>query len=86
MSYSQFTLDRVKTDFDLTIQEDQPLFTDLVELNPSPLLQQILQEYLPLALAINSEKARSEFKFNVVPGQGLTGFCDLRSRTLSHGD
>lgn len=100
MSYSQFTLDRVKTDFDLTIQEDQPLFTDLVELNPSPLLQQILQEYLPLALAINSEKARSEFiiapilgdvrhqatrpislfsgkEFNVVPEQGLTGFCDF---------
>lgn len=100
MAYSQFTLDQVKTNFDLTIQEDQPLFTDRVELNPSPLLQQILQEYLPLALAINSEKARSEFiiapilgdvrhqatrpislfsgkEFNVVPEQGLTGFCDF---------
>lgn len=61
MSYSQFTLDQVKTNFNLTIQEDKPLFTDLPQLQPSPILQQILQEYLPLALAINSEKARSEF-------------------------
>ena len=61
MSYSQFTLDQMKADFGLTIQEDQSLFADLTELAPSPLLEQILQQYLPLALAINSEKARSEF-------------------------
>ncbi|MBP0017860.1 MAG: hypothetical protein J7647_09915 [Cyanobacteria bacterium SBLK] len=61
MSYSQFTLDRVKTDFELTLEEGRALFPNPPELSPSPLLQQILQVYLPLALAINSEKARSEF-------------------------
>jgi hypothetical protein len=61
MAYSQFTLDQVKTNFGLTIQEDQPLFPNTAQMPPSTLLQQILQDYLPLALSINSEKARSEF-------------------------
>ncbi|MEM9543026.1 MAG: hypothetical protein AAGA60_26485 [Cyanobacteria bacterium P01_E01_bin.42] len=61
MSYNKFTLDRVKTDFELTLEEERSLFPNPPELQPSALLQQILQAYLPLALAINSEKARSEF-------------------------
>ncbi|NEO84018.1 MAG: hypothetical protein F6J87_07140 [Spirulina sp. SIO3F2] len=61
MSYSQFTLDQVKAKFELTIQEDRPLFTEPPQVQPSQLLQQLLQDYLPLALAMNSEKARSEF-------------------------
>jgi hypothetical protein len=61
MAYSHFDLSKVQTDFELVLQEDQSLFPDLTPCEPSPLLQQILQEYQSLALAINSEKARSEF-------------------------
>jgi len=61
MAYSHFDLGKVQADFDLILQEDQNLFPDLIPRQPSTLLQQILQEYQSLALAINSEKARSEF-------------------------
>ncbi|MFP4009827.1 MAG: hypothetical protein ACLFV6_17785 [Spirulinaceae cyanobacterium] len=61
MPYSQFTLDQAKIAFDLTIQENRPLLSNLPSVQPSEILQQLLQYYLPLALAINSKKARSEF-------------------------
>ncbi|MEM8639182.1 MAG: hypothetical protein AAGG51_10255 [Cyanobacteria bacterium P01_G01_bin.54] len=61
MPYSQFTLAQLKSKFDLTLQDDRPLFTESPQIQPSQLLQQLLQDYLPLALAVNSEKARSEF-------------------------
>lgn len=61
MAYSEFTLAKVREDFHLTLQENQNLFADVPGIPPSDLLTTILQEYLPLAIAINSEKARSEF-------------------------
>lgn len=61
MAYSQFSLDRVQTQFELSLQEDRSLFADVTPCQPSALLQQILEEYQALAIAINSEKARSEF-------------------------
>jgi hypothetical protein len=61
MSYSEFTLAKVRDDFDLTLQEGQNLFADVVGVSPSELLTSMLSDYLPLAIAINSEKARSEF-------------------------
>lgn len=61
MAYSHFTLPIAQANFGLTLHEGQSLFSTLPPVQPSPLLQQILQEYQALALAINSEKARSEF-------------------------
>ena len=62
MSYSEFTtLDKVQKVFNLSITEDQNLFTDIEGLVISDYLQQTLKEYLPLATAINTEKARAEF-------------------------
>lgn len=62
MSYSEFTtLDKVQKIFNLSITEDQNLFADTKGVNVSDYLQQTLKEYLPLATAINTEKARSEF-------------------------
>jgi hypothetical protein len=60
MSYSDFTLAKVKKDFDLITVEKMDIYSNLAELECSPLLREILRYNLPLALASNSEKARSE--------------------------
>lgn len=60
MAYSDFTLKKVKQDFNLTILE-QPSFLPAIQpIEPSSALTQFLDKYLPLALAVNTEKARSE--------------------------
>jgi hypothetical protein len=62
MSYSEFTtLQKVESEFNLTIEENKNLFSDWAGVDPSDYLKQTLAEYLPLATAINTEKARSEF-------------------------
>lgn len=60
MSYSDFTLDELKTQFNLTIQERVELFQSVTPISPSSLLTETLEENLPLALEIDTEKARSE--------------------------
>jgi hypothetical protein len=69
MVYSEFTLAKVRQDFNLTLQEGQNLFATVAAVAPSNLLTAILDEYLPLAIAINSEKARSEFIIAPVLGE-----------------
>ena len=61
MPYSDFTLPKVKQDLGLTIAEDRNLFAGTAPVEASNLLKQLLEYYQPLAVAINSEKARSEF-------------------------
>lgn len=61
MVYSSFTLAKVKEDFGLTVDETQDLFADILGVQPSELLTFTLAEYIPLATAIDTEKARSEF-------------------------
>jgi hypothetical protein len=60
MSYSQFTLEQIKKDFGISIVEEFGIFMNVPEEDSSDFLKQSLQEYLPLALAIDTEKARSE--------------------------
>ena len=60
MPYSSFTLGKVKSDFGIVTNETQDLFADTTPIHPSDLLALILKEQLPLAGAINTEKARSE--------------------------
>ena len=60
MSYSDFSLSSVKKAFDLTFIKNVDLFTGLPEVEPGELLETILRENLPIALASNTEKARSE--------------------------
>ena len=61
MSYSQFTnLEMIETNFGITIADKVGLFANLPESGYSELLSQTLQENISLALAINTEKARSE--------------------------
>jgi hypothetical protein len=60
MSYSNFTLGKVKSDFNLTTLETAILFPQIEPVQPSNLLALSLKENLSLATAINTEKARSE--------------------------
>jgi len=60
MPYSNFTLKRVKEEFDLTIVENRDLFSTIEEVDISDYLKTTLNYNVPLALAISTEKARSE--------------------------
>ena len=61
MAYSDFSLAKVKKSFDLTLDETRNLFADTKPVTPSDTLRTILIDYIPLATAISTEKARSEF-------------------------
>lgn len=60
MAYSDFTLSKFKKAFSLRIDEDPDLFATVEPLQPSETLTTTLAETAELALAINTEKARSE--------------------------
>lgn len=60
MSYSDFTLESVKKKLRLRIHEQVDVFANAPELQPGTLLSDTLTYNLPLALAINTEKSRSE--------------------------
>ncbi len=69
MAYCDFTLAKVREVFNLIIEEDQDLFAEAPKAQPSELLSMILKEYLNLAIAINSEKSRSEFIIAPILGE-----------------
>lgn len=60
MPYSQFSVEQIKTNFGINLTRTVDLFADIPEIEASSFLQETLQFNLPLALEINSEKARSE--------------------------
>lgn len=60
MAYSDFTLKRVKLEFNLEIIENKSIFSHIQDVEISDYLSETLKRNIPLALAINTEKARSE--------------------------
>jgi hypothetical protein len=60
MAYSDFKLNEVSQRFGLTVNEASGMFADVPEAECSDLLVTILGENVDLAVAINTEKARSE--------------------------
>ena len=60
MAYSDFTLAELKQRFQLTLDESQDLFAETAEADLPPILTDLLARYLPLAVNVNTEKARSE--------------------------
>jgi hypothetical protein len=60
MAYSDFDLKKVVTDFQLELIEEQDMFSQVPERDVSELFMNIIKQHLPLALAMNTEKARSE--------------------------
>lgn len=60
MAYSDFDLKKVKQELKVRIIEQQGVFANVNSFPISPILATILEETVPLARAINTEKARSE--------------------------
>ena len=61
MSYSEFkTIAEVRDRFDLRVDESKNLFANIPPVEVREFLQQMLERNIPLANAINTEKARSE--------------------------
>jgi hypothetical protein len=61
MSFSDFDLRTALHTFGLTEDRDTDLFPSVTPRQPTPFLQAWLDEFAPVALGINTEKARSEF-------------------------
>lgn len=61
MAYSEFTIKAVKVAFGLDIVQHQDLFSGVDPVQIDEYTKRKLEESVPLALAINTEKARSEF-------------------------
>jgi len=59
MAYSDFSLRKVLQDFSLQTQDDSFL-SSVSPISPSPYLKEFLERSFPLAVAIGTEKARSE--------------------------
>jgi hypothetical protein len=60
MAYSDFDLKKVRHEFGLQIDEQPDLFVDITLVQPSAMLADTLAETAHLAMAIHTEKARSE--------------------------
>ncbi|MEM1168848.1 MAG: hypothetical protein AAGJ08_07130 [Cyanobacteria bacterium P01_H01_bin.35] len=60
MQYSKFTLEEVLKKFNLTLVENLGKYNNLSEVTPSQLLTETLEDNIPLAIAVATEKARSE--------------------------
>ena len=60
MPYSQFTIEQIKSEFGISFCEEVGTFAQIPESKYSHFLFETLEYNIPLALAINSEKSRSE--------------------------
>ena len=60
MAYSNFTLETVRTAFQLEIVESVGIFSEIESVDPSAHLTTTLARNVPLAITINTEKAKSE--------------------------
>jgi hypothetical protein len=60
MSYSDFTLKKVKQNLGIKVIEDEDLFSQVEAVKISDYLTTTLKYNLPLAMALGTEKARSE--------------------------
>ena len=60
MAYSNFTLESVRSAFELEIVESIDLFSEIEPVTPSSHFATELRKKVPLAVAIGTEKARSE--------------------------
>ncbi|MDY7020487.1 MAG: hypothetical protein SWJ54_03870 [Cyanobacteriota bacterium] len=66
MPYSKFTLSKAIDDFQLTLVEGDRFLSEISPVNPSLLLQDTLKDTVPWAIAVSTEKARSEGIINPV--------------------
>src|SRR4051794_21741685 len=69
MAYSDFTLPRVQAEFGLTVRTASDLFADVPPAPLDPAFRATVFRQSRLALAINTEKARSEWLIAPVLGE-----------------
>jgi hypothetical protein len=69
VAYDDFTLERVENELGVTVVTIGNLFGSIEAVAPSDWLLQTLERLMPLALRVNSEKARSEFIIAPVLGE-----------------
>ncbi len=62
MAYQDFTFDSVTEKFSLAREERANLFAHVKEREPGSVLKSVLEESVPLGIAIATEKARSEMR------------------------
>jgi len=60
MAYNQFSLDDVKQRLGVVLCETVDLFGEVPPIAPSSLLEETLRDSAPIALAVSTEKSRSE--------------------------
>jgi hypothetical protein len=60
MSYEEFNLEQISSDFGLVIEENVELFADIQEVQLEEFFLRYLHNNIPLAVAISTEKAKSE--------------------------
>ncbi|RLC21500.1 MAG: hypothetical protein DRI57_02195 [Deltaproteobacteria bacterium] len=60
MAYSDYTLNKIKDEFQIAIYYETYIYPDVGEENISISQNETLKENIPLAIAIHTEKARSE--------------------------
>jgi hypothetical protein len=70
MAYSDFTVRRIKQEFGIQTQEGGRFLPPTVDVAPSQMLESILENYVPWAIAVGSEKAKSEM---IVAGECVFG-------------
>jgi hypothetical protein len=69
MAFGNFTLASAASDFGLTLTTSEPLFDGVPPVDPGEGLRQSLARFSPLALKVNTEKARSEWLIAPVLGE-----------------
>ncbi len=61
MAYNKFTINQIQKQFGMSILEESSLFDKISPIEPSEMLRYFLTRHIPLAEAIGTEKAKSEF-------------------------
>ena len=74
MAYNKFTINQIRKQFEIQVTESSNLFADSLPVAPSEMLRTLLTRDIPLAEAIGTEKAKSEFIVAPI-------LAELRART-----
>ena len=61
MSYEDFSVERIEEEFEIEVFDMPNLFKDVKPIEPSEILVNLLEQFVPLGTSIGTEKARSEF-------------------------
>lgn len=61
MAYNKFTINQIRKQFGIHVVEEPTLFPHVTPVEPGDMLRYFLNRHIPLAEAIGTEKAKSEF-------------------------